>query len=164
MLTAADLAAYIAGHHIQAELLPMHEDTPTVADAARALGVASEQIVKSVVFLVDGRPHLVIANGLRRISQGKLAARFGLGKKRVRLAPPDVVLDVTGYPVGTMPPFGHLTPLPTLLDRHVLAQDEVFAGGGAIDYLLRITPEELLRATRAEVAEVTEEDDTTRSA
>ena len=159
MLTPADLAAYIAEHRIRAELLPMREDTPTVADAARVLGVSPDQIVKSVVFLVDDRPHLVIANGSRRISQGRLAALFGLGKKRVRLASPEVALDATGYPVGAMPPFGHVTPLPTLLDRHVLAQEEVFAGGGGIDYLLRIAPEELLRATRAQVVEVTEESD-----
>jgi Cys-tRNA(Pro) deacylase len=157
MLTPADLVAYIAEHRIRAELLLMREDTPTVADAARVLGVSPDQIVKSVVFLVDGRPHLVIANGSRRISPGRLAALFGLGKKRVRLAPPEVALDATGYPVGAMPPFGHVTPLPTLLDRHVLAQEEVFAGGGGIDHLLRIAPEELLRATRAQVVEVTEE-------
>ncbi|MCC7355715.1 MAG: YbaK/EbsC family protein [Anaerolineae bacterium] len=156
MLTATDLSTYITQHGIRAEMIPMPVETPTVADAARALGVRPEQIVKTVVFLIDGRPHLVIACGLGRISQGLLAARFGLSKKRVRLAPSDVVLAETGYPVGTMPPFGHAQTLPTLLDRHVLDQEEVFGGGGAIDYLLRIRPDELLRATQAQVIAATE--------
>jgi Cys-tRNA(Pro) deacylase len=157
VLTATDLAAHIAQHAIQAELIPMVVDTPTVVVAAQALGVAPEQIVKSIVFLVDEQPYLVIACGLARIDQRRLADILAVGRKRVRLAPPDAVLALTGYPVGTMPPFGHARALPTFMDRGVLAQQEVFAGGGAIDYLLRTTPEELVRVTRAQVADVTED-------
>lgn len=156
MLTAADLADFITRHSIQAELVPMPVDTPTVADAARALGVQPEQIIKSVVFLIDGKPYLVIARGLGKVSQGMLATLFGVGKKRVRLAPPDLALAATGYPVGAMPPFGHAQPVPTLLDRHVLDQEVIFGGGGAVDYLLRIRPAELLRVTQAQVVTVTE--------
>ena len=50
-----------------------------------------------------------------------------------------------------MPPFGHLQRLPTLVDPLVLQQPEVYAGGGAENALLRLSPQELLRATQAEV-------------
>jgi prolyl-tRNA editing enzyme YbaK/EbsC (Cys-tRNA(Pro) deacylase) len=67
------------------------------------------------------------------------------------------VLAVTGYPVGAVPPFGYPVPLRTLIDRRVLAQPEVYAGGGALDTLLRIAPDEIARATRAEVVDVIDE-------
>jgi len=56
--------------------------------------------------------------------------------------------------VGTMPPFGHKSRLRTLIDAGVLAQPEVYAGGGAIDALLRIAPAEIVRVTKAETVNV----------
>ena len=60
MLTGKDLQSFIDQNQIEAEILPTEEDTPTVPDAARALGVEEEQIIKSLVFLVDGQPALVV--------------------------------------------------------------------------------------------------------
>jgi prolyl-tRNA editing enzyme YbaK/EbsC (Cys-tRNA(Pro) deacylase) len=72
-----------------------------------------------------------------------------VGRKRVKLADAETVLNITGYPVGAMPPFGHRRPLPTLMDKRVLRQTEVYAGGGQIDALLRISPEAIFRVTSA---------------
>jgi prolyl-tRNA editing enzyme YbaK/EbsC (Cys-tRNA(Pro) deacylase) len=80
MLTSQDLQRFINQQQITAEILPMSKDTPTVPDAARALEVKEEQIIKSLVFLVaeyptgDGRPVLVIANGTGRVDD-RLVAR-----------------------------------------------------------------------------------------
>lgn len=154
MLTSADLAAFIARQGIAAEIVKLPAHTPTVEDAAQALGVSTDQIVKSILFLVDGRPVLVIANGTARVDVKKTAAHFGVGRKRVRLADAVTVLAVTGYLAGAVPPFGHKQPLPTLLDPGVLAQSEVYAGGGDIDALLRIVPDELRRVTEAQLVSV----------
>jgi Cys-tRNA(Pro) deacylase len=160
MLTSQDLQHFINQQQIAAEILPMSEDTPTVPDAARALGVKEEQIIKSLVFLVakyptgDSRPVLVIANGTGRVDDRLVAHHFGVGRKKVKMASPEQALEITGYAVGAMPPFGHQSPLPTLVDPGVVDQREIFGGGGEINAMLRLTPEELLRVTGAEIVSV----------
>jgi Cys-tRNA(Pro) deacylase len=155
MLSSQNLQKFIDQNQISAEILPMEEDTPTVPDAARALGVEEDQIIKSLVFLVDGQPTLVIANGTHKVDNRLVARHYGVGRKRAKMARPEQALEITGYVVGAMPPFGHQTRLRTIADPGVVAHQEIFGGGGEIDAMLRMRPEELLRVTRAEVVSVT---------
>ena len=144
------LARFIAQHGIAAEIVPMTVETPTVPAAAAALGVATSQIIKSLLFMVRDQPVLVIASGETRVDRGSLAARFGVGKKQIKLADAETVLRLTGYPAGGVPPFGHPAPLLTLLDRAVMAWDAVYGGGGDDRTLLRVASGELARVTAAE--------------
>jgi prolyl-tRNA editing enzyme YbaK/EbsC (Cys-tRNA(Pro) deacylase) len=150
MLTPADLAVFVVREGIAAELVPMREETPTVPAAAAALGVAPAQIIKSLLFLISGGPVLVIASGETLIDRRVLTLRFDVGKKQIKLADAETVLAILGYPVGGVPPFGHASQVPVLLDRAVQAWDVVFGGGGDDHTLLRIAPDELARVTRAE--------------
>ncbi len=157
-----DLERFLAAHGVTGELIRLPEHTPTVEAAAQVMGTSAERIVKSLLFLLDGgtgepMPVLVIANGTDRVDYRRVAEHVGLSRKRVRLADADTVQAVTGYPVGGVPPLGHPRPLRTLMDRRMLQQPEVFAGGGAIDALLRITPAEIMRATGAEPVDVVAE-------
>ncbi len=154
MMDSTDLDRYIQARQLQAEIVRLPRHTPTVGAAAEALGVPPERIVKSLVFLLDRQPLLVIAGGSARVDRGRLAAWAGMGKKRVKLANAELAEALTGFGVGAMPPFGHRVRLRTVLDRRVLAQEEVWAGGGAIDTLLRLRPAVILAATGAEVVEV----------
>ncbi len=149
-LTPADLADFIARQGIAAEPVPMTVETPTVPAAAAALGVAPAQIIKSLLFLVRDRPVLVIASGTTLVDRRVLADRFGVGKKQVRLADAETVQAILGYAVGGVPPFGHTTAVPVLLDRATRAWDVIYGGGGDDHTLLRIAPEELARVTGAE--------------
>jgi Cys-tRNA(Pro) deacylase len=154
MLTSQDLKSFIDKNQIEAEILPMEEDTPTVPDAARALGVEEEQIIKSLVFLVDGQPALVIANGTHKVDNRLVARYFEVGRKRAKMARPEQALEVTGYAVGAMPPFGHRTRLATVIDPGVVTHSEIFGGGGEINAMLRLTSNELLRVTGGEIVAV----------
>lgn len=153
-LTRIDLQLFIDEQQIRATILPMAEHTPTVPDAARALGVEPEQIIKSLVFLVKGEPLLVINNGTARVDRRKVAARLGVGKKQVKFANSEQALAITGYVVGSMPPFGHLQKLRAFVDPAITQLDVIFGGGGDIDAMMRLTPDELLRVTEAEMLEV----------
>jgi Cys-tRNA(Pro) deacylase len=155
-MNAADVAAYLRVHGLAGELVTLPEHVPTVEAAARAVGASVERIVKSVLFLADSSPVLVIANGTQRVDYKRVADYLNLSRKRLKLADAPTVLEITGYPVGTVPPFGHKTHLRTLIDAGVLAQPEVYAGGGAIDVLVRIAPAEIARATDAEKVDVVE--------
>lgn len=156
------LVRYIQHHAIAATLIQPSQETPTVALAARALGCQPEQIIKSVLFLVrDGQqaaPLLVIANGTTQIDFRKLADLLGVGRKRIRLAPAEDVLALTGYPAGGVPPFGFPRPLPTCIDHRVFDQAVVYGGGGDDHTMMRITPAELLRVTEAQIVDVRQPD------
>lgn len=156
-LTADDLERYIDEHGIAAEVLRLPGETPTVEEAARVVGCTTDQIVKSVLFVVNGEPYLCIASGTARVSYRKLADRLDVGHKRVKLANAEAVLHHTGYPVGTVPPFGHPQALPCFIDPRVLAQDEVYAGGGDIAALMRIRTADLQAHLQAEVLDLTDE-------
>lgn len=155
-LTHHDLQQFIDSHRIEATILPLDAHTPTVSDAARVLGVLTDQIIKSLVFSVDAHPLLVINNGLARVDRRKLAKFLGVGRKRVKFASPAQALEMTGFVVGSMPPFGHLQKLRTLVDSAISRQEVVFGGGGDIDAMMRLTPAELLAVTAAEDLDISE--------
>ncbi len=148
-LTPTDLAAFIAAHDITAAIVPMRVETPTVPAAAAALGVSTGQIIKSLLFLVRDQPVLVIASGEILVDRGILAARYGVGKKQIKLADTETVLRLTGYLAGGVPPFGFPQPLPTLLDRGVAAWGVIYGGGGDDHTLIRLAPAELARVANA---------------
>ena len=153
-----DLLAWCATHGVPAVLLRPGVPTPTVPQAAAAVGVRPEQVLKSLVLFVDGEPRLAIAAGEDRLSYPRMAAAFGTSRRRVRLATADEALALTGYAVGAMPPFGHRRPLTTWVDaRRVAPGHTVVAGGGARDALLQLTTDDLLRVTGARAAELTED-------
>jgi prolyl-tRNA editing enzyme YbaK/EbsC (Cys-tRNA(Pro) deacylase) len=161
-MDARDVADYVRSLGLSAELVTLPDHTPTVEAAARVVGVPVERIIKSVLFLAQPnpaeapRPVLVIANGVSRVDYRRVADYLGLSRRRLKLAGADTVLDVTGYPVGAVPPVAHPAPLRTLLDRRVLDQPEIYGGGGAIDTLLRLRPADLARVTQAEIVDVVE--------
>ncbi len=153
-MNSTDLACYIEQHEIEAEILHLQSETPTVAAAAAALGVQPEQIIKSVLFLADGRPVLVIANGLTRVHRKQLADALAMSRRRVKMADGQQVEAITGYPIGAVPPFGHPQRLDTLLDQGVLQEEVVFGGGGEINALMRVTVPELQRATCGRIVDI----------
>jgi Cys-tRNA(Pro) deacylase len=153
-LTPADLQAFMKRQAVEGEILHLDAPTPTVEAAAQAVGVREEQIVKSILFLVNQEPLLVIASGTARVEQRRIAQVYGVGRKRVKLASAEDVLDTTGYAVGALPPFGHTQALATLIDRRVLEQDEVYAGGGAENALLRLAAAGILRVTKGKVVDL----------
>jgi prolyl-tRNA editing enzyme YbaK/EbsC (Cys-tRNA(Pro) deacylase) len=155
MLTTKDLQAFIDEHQIAAEIVTPPFPTPTVPDAAEAMGVHPDAIIKSVLFIIRRtEPLLVIANGEGRIDQRIIADQFEVGKKQVRIATPEQVEHWTGYPAGGVPPFGHVRPLRTWIDPAVLEQEVVYGGGGDEETLMRIETAGLVATTDGEVVPV----------
>ncbi len=156
-LTPDDLQIYLTAQAIPAEIIYMKVETPTVPAAAAALGVAPEQIVKTVMFLVDERSYAILACGVRRVDTRKLAAHLGVNRKKVRLADGEAVTRITGYLPGTVPPVGHRQASEIFIDPAVSRQEIVYAGGGGIAAMLRIASRDLARVTGATVLDVLED-------
>ena len=88
-----------------------------------------EQIVRSILFQI--RPEefwMVLMAGRDQIDWKKL--RQFVKRSRVRMATEDEVLEVTGYRVGTVSPFGLKTQVTVLIDTSVLKEEEISIGSG----------------------------------
>lgn len=153
-MNESNVAAYMRNAGIQGRILPLKISTETVEAAAAALNVPTDCIVKSLLFLIAGEPILVIACGRQRIDRRALASHFGVGRTHIELAEAEIVMALTGYEVGAVPPFGHQRKLSVIMDRDVLAHRVVYAGGGTRDSLLEITPQEILRITGATILDL----------
>jgi prolyl-tRNA editing enzyme YbaK/EbsC (Cys-tRNA(Pro) deacylase) len=145
-------AAVAAGLDVTIQRFP--EGTRTAEDAARAVGCAVGQIVKSLVFLADGRPVVALVSGANRLDTARLAT--ALQATTVERADGDAVRDATGYAIGGVPPFGHARPLPVLMDRGLLAHDVVWAAAGRPDAVFAVSPAALEQASGALVADLAE--------
>jgi prolyl-tRNA editing enzyme YbaK/EbsC (Cys-tRNA(Pro) deacylase) len=155
-LGTADLAAFMASEEIAGELVELPVLTRTVETAAQAVGVEPDRIVKSIMFLIEGEPVLAITCGTAYVDRRAIGKRFGVGRKRVKLASRDEVLAETGFDIGAMPPFGHRKPLKTLVDQRILQFSFVYAGGGAENTLLKINPQDIVDVTQPEILVITE--------
>lgn len=153
-LNPADLEEFMQQNHIPGEILHLDVPTPTVESAASAVGSDPENIVKSLLFKINADLVLAITCGPAHIDRRAIAAHFQVGRKKVKLADPQTVLEATGYQVGAMPPFGHYKPLRTLIDQRVLEKNEIYAGGGSDQALLRLQPATILTVTQAEVLDL----------
>ncbi|MCP4360332.1 MAG: YbaK/EbsC family protein [Chloroflexi bacterium] len=160
-MNAQDLHSHIVQNNITAEIIHLDVPTPTVAAAAAAVGVDPQQIIKSVLFLADKKPVLALANGLARIDRKVLADTVGVARRRTKIANPEQVLAHTGYVAGSVPPFGHVRPLWTIVDTAViqLTNPLIYGGGGETNALLKLTVTELLRVTGGKVAYLSEQTD-----
>ncbi len=145
-------SAQVLGHPVEVRRFP--EGTKTAQDAARAIGCEVGQIVKSLVFVADGRPVLALTSGANRVDLERLGEAAGAGE--VRRATPEEAREATGFAVGGTPPFGHPARVRTFLDRDLLGHDEVWAAAGTPDAVFPLTPAELRRTALAEVVDLKE--------
>lgn len=137
---------------VQAEIREFSESTRTAVDAAAALGVAVGAIVKSLVFVADGSPILVLASGDHQVDTSKVAHVLEVG--HVGRADADLVRDATGFAIGGVAPVGHPRALPTVIDNHLATFDVIWAAAGTPKTVFATTFAELSALTDAVAADV----------
>lgn len=135
--TAARLAQRLKQRGLRIEVRTLSDSARTAALAAAALGVEVGQIVKSLVFLREGEPVLVLCAGDRRVD----TERLGLSA-----APADRVRAATGFSIGGVPPLGHDLQLPTTIDESLRRFDVVWAAAGTPHDVFWIRTEALIAA------------------
>ncbi len=143
-------AARARGLELQTRSFP--DGTKTAVDAANAVGVQVGQIVKSLIFAVDGEVVLAYVSGANKLDEKKLAAAAG-GAKCARVDA-DTVREATGFPIGGVPPFGHTKQLQVFIDPDLLQYDEVWAAAGTWTDVFGIAPQQLVEASKALVVEL----------
>ncbi len=127
--------------------------TRTAADAAATIGCTVSQIAKSLIFRgkSSGQPVLVIASGANRVDEKKVKAVLG---EAIGKADADFVREKTGFSIGGVPPVGHVVPPRVLIDRDLMALDEIWAAAGTPFAVFRLEPEILVQITEGTVADL----------
>ena len=138
--TAARFAERLRDRGLEIEVKTLSDSARTAPLAAAAVGVEVGQIVKSLVFLRDDMPLLVLCAGDRRVD----AKRLGL-----RPAPAERVREVTGFSIGGVPPLGHDTQLETIVDESLRRFPVVWAAAGTPHAVFAIDTEALIEAIPA---------------
>ncbi|HET8895837.1 MAG TPA: YbaK/EbsC family protein [Protaetiibacter sp.] len=125
--------------------------THTAQDAADAIGCSVAAIVKSLVFVLDDEPILVLVSGANRVDTDALGARLGgtLGKADAR-----TVKQATGSSIGGVPPLAHPNTLRTVIDEDLLALDTVWAAAGSATAVFSLAPDDLVRLAGGEIVPV----------
>jgi prolyl-tRNA editing enzyme YbaK/EbsC (Cys-tRNA(Pro) deacylase) len=124
------------------------EDTIfTVEDASRAVEAPAEEILKSLVFLVDEVPVLVLMSGANRVDLHAVARARSVHVRKVKMATPEYVFEKFGFRVGGVPPLGYPTRLPALLDEQLFSYPVVWSAAGTDHAFFPIAPERLLALT-----------------
>ena len=133
-------------------VLEFEASTRTAEEAAAAIGCLTAQIAKSLVFRAEsGRPVLVIASGVHRVDERKIASRLG---ERVKRADADFVREKTGFAIGGVPPVGHQTTPIVLIDEALMRFGEIWAAAGTPIAVFRLTPADLVELTGGAIAGV----------
>jgi Cys-tRNA(Pro) deacylase len=139
---------------VQTKVVELDKSTRTAELAAQALDVELGSIVKSLLFLADEKPLLALVAGDKRASTASIAA--AMGASTARIASADEVRAITGYAIGGVPPIGYDEPFPVLIDRSLSRFSRVYAAAGTPRAVFPISFEELLRATRGRLADISE--------
>jgi Cys-tRNA(Pro)/Cys-tRNA(Cys) deacylase len=128
------------------------------ASVARVLGIEERQAVKTLIFEVDtGERVLVMVGGDRSAISGHL--KRAIGSRNIRMADPATVLSVTGYVIGSIPPFHWQPPgFRSLVDAALMAEPILGVGAGQWGEEIMIAPADLVRASGAEVVNLTDRD------
>jgi prolyl-tRNA editing enzyme YbaK/EbsC (Cys-tRNA(Pro) deacylase) len=148
------VAAVLRTRGIDARLEELPEGSPTAAAAARAIGCDVAEIVKSLVFVCDGRPVLALVPGDLRADPAKVAAAAGAGYART--AKPEEVIAATGFEPGAVAPFPAPNVARVLCERGLLECELVWAGAGSPSHVLGISPVDLARLARADIVDIVE--------
>jgi prolyl-tRNA editing enzyme YbaK/EbsC (Cys-tRNA(Pro) deacylase) len=139
------------GHPGRVRVMPA--STRTSAEAAAAIGCTVAEIAKSIIFRAkpSQRAVLVIASGVNRVDEKKVAALIGeaLGK-----ADAEFVRSRTGFVIGGVPPLGHDTPPIVLIDEDLLKLSNIWAAAGTPHAVFPLTPQQLVSLTNGKVADI----------
>jgi prolyl-tRNA editing enzyme YbaK/EbsC (Cys-tRNA(Pro) deacylase) len=137
------------------EVMELAESTRTATLAAEAVGSPLGAIVKSLVFMADGKPVLVLVSGDKRADYRKLEKV--LKARQVKIANADQVREATGFAIGGVPPVAHKTKLLTLIDKNLGRFENLYAAAGSPRAVFPVSYKALLEITEGQLADVTED-------
>jgi prolyl-tRNA editing enzyme YbaK/EbsC (Cys-tRNA(Pro) deacylase) len=127
----------------EADVMEFQTSSATVQQAADTIGVAPEQIAKTLSFRgKEDNAILVVAAGDAKIDNKKFRHTFGF---KARMLTPDEVLEQTGHAVGGVCPFALANDLDVYLDVSMKRFEKVFPACGSVNSAIELTCDELFK-------------------
>ncbi|MCB9437698.1 MAG: YbaK/EbsC family protein [Anaerolineales bacterium] len=158
-LTPLDVQKALDAYQLGIQIQTFDESTATSAEAAAAIGTTLGSIVKSLVFVIEEQPIVVLAAGDQKIDTRKLAALYEVGRKKVKIASPEQCIEYVGYAPGGVPPLGHRQPLPIYIDATLQRFEMVYAAAGTPNAIFPIPFVTLVDISRGKVTDVIVDDE-----
>ena len=138
---------YLKQFGLDGEILEFSVSSATVAEAAAAIGCKEEEIAKSLSFLVEEKPILIVASGDARIDNGKFKAEF---HTKAKMLPSEQVEALIGHAVGGVCPFGIHEGVKVYLDESLREFEAVYPACGSSNSAIRLTLSRLEEIVSAE--------------
>ena len=143
---------YINSLDLDLQIIEFEEgSTKTAQMAADQLGVSVGQIAKSILFIADDDPVLIVTSGDVKVHTGSLKKLLGAKPKMAR---PEECLEITGFSPGGLCPFALKKTIKILIDKSMERFDVVYAAAGTPDTAVPVTIDELLSITQGELVDV----------
>ena len=149
--------SYLEERDIEHQRLSFSSETEKgAASVARVLGYAPGQMVKTLIFETgNGEAVLVMLAADKNAISGQL--KRAIGSRNIRLAGPETVREVTGYEIGSIPPFHWQPPgFRSFVDASLMNEEVLGVGAGVWGYEIMITPYNLVAASQAEVVNLSD--------
>lgn len=144
---------YLRTHAPELSVVEYDVSTATAPLAAAAVGCEVGAIVKSLCFVIDGRPVIALVAGDQKADDKKLGALYGVPKGKVKIADAETVTRVTGFDVGGVAPVGHVEALTVLIDTTLARYSTVYAAAGAPHAIFAVPFTRLVNLTGGQVAD-----------
>jgi prolyl-tRNA editing enzyme YbaK/EbsC (Cys-tRNA(Pro) deacylase) len=151
--SAEKTAAALTSAGAAGEVRELDESTRTAAEAAAAVGCPVAAIVKTLVFVADGEPVIILTSGAHQVDTAFVAATLGFHE--LRRASADEARRATGQPIGGVAPVGHPAKLRVLVDPELRRFETVWAAAGTPRAVFPTSFDELVRIAAAEETAVT---------
>jgi Ala-tRNA(Pro) deacylase len=150
----ADVTSFLEETGVDFDLLE-HEHTERAADEAKALGVAPEEVAKTLVLSAPSGNVRAVLPASERIDLGKVADLLEAGHKELQFATEDEMKrDYPDFDLGAVPPFGGREGDRVIVDSRLAARDSVVIEAGTHERSVRLKAADLVRLTRAEVSDI----------
>lgn len=125
---------------IQDKILELDASSATVELAAQAVGCEPERIAKTLSFMVEEKPILIVAAGDTKIDNPKYKAQFST---KAKMLTPDEAIDLIGHAVGGVCPFGINDGVTVYLDDSLKRFKTVFPACGSSNSAIELTIDEI---------------------
>jgi Ala-tRNA(Pro) deacylase len=135
-----------------------HAHTERAADEAAALGIEPEEVAKTLVLVSPSGYVRAVLAASERVDLHKVAGVLGVAGKKVHLASEeDLASDYPDFELGAVPPFGGREDQ-VIVDERLAERDSVVLEAGSHDRSVRLKAADLVRLTRAQVADICKEE------
>ncbi len=152
-MSVESVRQYFIENNLDDPVFELDTSGATVDLAAESIGVAPEQIAKTLAFRTKDRDILIVIKGSSRVDNKKYKQFF---KAKAKMLGYDEVEEITGHPVGGLCPFGIKNSLDIYLDISIKDYEFVYPAAGSTHTAMKITPEKIQELTNAEWVDVCE--------